>query len=413
MAKELTTVSVRKLRATASGWVERYDGASASRGFGVRCRPDGLKTWIFLYTSPIHHKRRRFTIGPVEAISLADARDIAIDLRRQVREGKDPSDAKTASRTAAAQEGEAASKRSFRRVVEKYDARHLKNKRRGRDVRSVIDRQLMPYWADKPLASITREDVLERVEALADEMPAAANKLHEVVRGIFNWALDRGTYGLDRSPVDRMRQPAEKVRRDRVLTEDEIRAVWAAFGTMSYPFGDALKLLLLTGQRRNEVTGVRWREIDLASKTWTIPKERCKSARAHTVPLSDPAIRLLTALPRFKPEKGDAVFTASNGERPISGYARAKTRADEISGVSGWHIHDLRRTVRTELARLRISDTVAERVINHGPKGLAAVYDQHRYDDEKREALAAWAARLRDITEPAPANLFELKTAAR
>jgi integrase len=271
----------------------------------------------------------------------------------------------------------------------------------------------MPYWADKPLASITREDVLERVEALADEMPAAANKLHEVVRGIFNWALDRGTYGLDRSPVDRMRQPAEKVRRDRVLTEDEIRAVWAAFGTMSYPFGDALKLLLLTGQRRNEVTGVRWREIDLASKTWTIPKERCKSARAHTVPLSDPAIRLLTALPRFKPEKGDAVFTASNGERPISGYARAKTRADEISGVSGWHIHDLRRTVRTELARLRISDTVAERVINHGPKGLAAVYDQHRYDDEKREALAAWAARLRDITEPAPANLFELKTAAR
>ena len=183
--------------------------------------------------------------------------------------------------------------------------------------------------------------------------------------------------------------------------------------TIGYPFGTLYQLLLLTGARKSEMSDARWREFDLMKRIWTVPPERFKSNASHLVPLSDAAIAMLETLPHFT--KGDHLFTTSYGEKPVSGFSKAKTRVDALireqlgTTPHSWVIHDIRRTVRTRMASLRVSDLVAEMVIGHGRKGIQRVYDQHTYEPEMREALELWAARLRDIVTPPPDNVVRMK----
>jgi integrase len=169
---------------------------------------------------------------------------------------------------------------------------------------------------------------------------------------------------------------------------------------------------MLTGQRKAEVAGARWREIDLERRLWTIPPERFKSDAVHVVPLADPAMALLAGLPRFA--GGDYLFSSTHGRKPVNGFSNAKIvleqRLAEALGAEPerWVLHDIRRTVRTRLSGLRVPDPVAEMVIGHARKGLARVYDQHQYLDEMREALDAWAMRLRSIVEPPATNVVAL-----
>jgi integrase len=163
--------------------------------------------------------------------------------------------------------------------------------------------------------------------------------------------------------------------------------------------------LLLTGQRRDEVAGMRWREIDLKAKLWTIPEERFKSGVSHQVPLVPDMIAILETLPK----SFDHLFSTTQGRKPVSGYSKAKQLLDQrMAPATRWTFHDLRRTCRTHLSALRVPDTVAEMVIGHGRKGLQRVYDQHQFADEMREALGLWAGQLRDIVTPAPANVIKI-----
>jgi integrase len=167
--------------------------------------------------------------------------------------------------------------------------------------------------------------------------------------------------------------------------------------------------LLLTGARKSEVAGLLVREIDLDNNLWSVPPERFKSKATHLVPLTEPAIDIIKALPRFG--KGDHLFSTTFGEKPVSGFSKSKDRLDglmaaEIGAVPPWRVHDIRRTVRT---RLRVSDLVAETILGHGKKGLQRVYDQHQYLPEMREALELWAGRLRDVVNPPPENLVKLR----
>jgi integrase len=200
----------------------------------------------------------------------------------------------------------------------------------------------------------------------------------------------------------------ERKPRQRVLTDTELKAFWHATEAMGYPFGLLFQLLLLTGCRKMEIGGARWSEVDEDKALLTVPPERFKSEAQHLVPLSGSALAILKTLPHF--EKGDFLFSSTFGDRPVTGFAGAKERLDALMGseLKPWRIHDLRRTVRTRLAGLRIADVVAEMVIGHGKRGLGRVYDQHRYIDEMREALELWANKLRDITEPPPENLVKL-----
>jgi integrase len=306
---------------------------------------------------------------------------------------------------------------AFAAVAEDFIERHVKGQRRARDTEREIRNELIAEWGERPITSITREDVVILVEAVARRpAPYLAHVVLGHARSLFNWAINRGAYGLESSPCDRLK-PASligaKQPRQRTLNDAELRALWQASETIGDPFGPLYRLLLLTGARKSEVAGARWSEFDLPRKVWTVPAERFKSNATHVVPLSEQAVAVLKSIPHFT--KGDHLFSTTFGEKPVAGFSKAKDRLDKLmaekleSPTSPWVIHDIRRTVRTRLASLRIPDMVAEMVIGHGRKGIQRVYDQHSYEDEMREALELWAARLRDIVTPPPHNVVRLK----
>ncbi len=303
-------------------------------------------------------------------------------------------------------------------MVEEFFQRHLSKTRQGEKAAKVIRREFVSRWAARPITEITRRDVLAVIDALVDAgKPYQAHNVLGYARRIFNWAIARGTYGLESSPCDRMR-PKEiigaKKARTRVLNDDEIRALWKAAEGMGYPYGPLFQLLALTGQRKSEVAEAHWSEFDLGKKLWAIPAERMKSDTAHAVPLSEDAVRILEGLPRFT--KGDYLFSAHYGKRPVNGFSKAKLALDakmrgELRQLPPFVIHDIRRTMRTGLSTLPVPDLIRELVIAHTKPGLHKVYDRHAYLDEKRLALDLWAKRLRDIVTPPPANVVQLETA--
>ena len=250
---------------------------------------------------------------------------------------------------------------------------------------------------------------------------------------MFGWAIDQRCYGIKANPCAGLkanRLIGDKVIRDRVLTDDELVALWRSTRS-GYPFQPLFRLLLLTGLRLNEVARARWSEIDRKAGLWTIPADRMKGkngrAKAHSVPLTRGILEVLDSLPRFR--SGDFLFSASFGTKPawVSDKAKkrldarmlltlralARTRGEDPAKVSlAFRSHDIRRTLRTGLSKLRIPRDVAEAVLGHVAGGIIAVYDQHNYEDEKREALERWEGRLRSIVKPAPdSNVVSLQAA--
>jgi integrase len=230
---------------------------------------------------------------------------------------------------------------------------------------------------------MTQHDVIAVLDETVDRgAPYQAHNLFAHVRALFNWAIARGIYGLDRSPCDRMRPAAvigKKLARQRVLDDGELRAFWRASARLGYPYGPLFRMLALTGQRKSEVAEPRWSEINLLHKLWTIPAKRMKTGAAHVVPLSDDVVALLESLPRFA--EGDYLFSTTAGVKPVNGFSKAKERLDsEISGELGsapqpFVIHDVRRTMRAGLSALPVPDLVRELVIAHTKPGLHKVYD--------------------------------------
>lgn len=401
-SKHLTDPGIEKIgRAPKGKRVERFDAGAP--GLCLRVTDKGIKSWSVYYR--LGKKHLRITIGPWPTVGVAEAREEARDVKAQAKAGIDPKKAREAGKFDADAEAEAAASKNFGPVAERYIKRECSKLKRGSEIESIIRRELLPAWKDSPMDELRRGDLTELTDALIDdERPMAAHKLHEVTKRVFNWAVDRGD--LEASPFAAMKAPVTKTARGRVLTHDEIRALWPTWEAMGYPFGPMYQLLLLTGQRLTEVAGMRWREIDLEKGAWTIPAERSKSKREHIVPLADSAIAILGTLPRFL--AGDHAFTTTEGQRPVSGFSKAKDRADTMSKITGWRAHDLRRTVRTGLARLGVPEIVGERVLNHLPRGLSRIYNVHEYLDEKRGALAKWSVELESIKSPPPENVIPL-----
>jgi integrase len=398
-------------------------------GFGVRVSDSGRRTFILIARYPGSRNPTRRALGEYGELTLERARTKARDWLELIRKGIDPREDQERQRLA--QHRKRAN--SFAAVAEDFIKDKLATERKGKEVERDIRREFMPVWSGRPIAEITPHDLRAVVKAAKDRgAPYQAHNLLGHARRLFSWAIDQQVYGLESSPCDRLKPKAiigEKRPRSRIFDDDELRAFWRAAQRMSYPYGPALRMLQLTGQRHREVTDARWGEFDLEGKVWAVPPERFKSDATHRVPLVDDVCALLTSLPRFR--RGDHLFSTSFGERPtvisdkIKGKldvrmlrtlkAMARRRGDDPSRIElkPWVIHDLRRTLRTHLSALRIPDHIAEMVIGHGRQGLQRVYDQHRYLDEMREALAMWAARLRSIVEPPPANVVDLRARAR
>jgi len=307
---------------------------------------------------------------------------------------------------------------TFKAVVEAWlTSDEVKKTRTADKVAREMHHEFVTIWGDWPLADVTASDVAAVIRAKAATAPAQARNLLGFLKRFFGWAQAQHSYELEASPVAALkpdRLTGKKNKRKRTLTDDELRAMWQATDALDYPFGPLVKLLALTGQRRSDVSNARWREFDLGKKLWTIPAERYKTASPHVVPLSDDAIAILESLPRFK--SGDHMFTTTFGVRPFGGFSRLKARLDKLmeGKVAGpWILHDIRRTVRTQLSALPVADNVRELTIGHAQPGLHQVYDQYAYLDEKRRALTLWAGRLRDIVSPPPPNVVSMSKGRR
>jgi integrase len=413
MAKHrLTDRGIKALKPAKSGTL--YDVMDAIvPGFGVRVSESGRRTFILIARFPGSKNPTRRSLGVYGALSLEEARIKAREWLGLIQQGTDPKVKEERHRREELRKQQT----TFASVAEDFIQRHVKGQRRARDTEREIRKELIVRWDSTPVSDISRDDVVRLIEAIADRpAPYLAHVVLGHLRSLFNWAINRGTYGLESSPCDRVKPAAiigPKVPRQRVLEDPELAFLWPASEALGYPFGPLYKLLLLTGARKSEVAEARWREFDLQKRAWRVPPERFKSNATHLVPLSDQAVAILEALPRFT--KGDHLFSTTFGEKPVSGFSKAKARLDAMiteelgSPLAHWVIHDIRRTVRTRLASLRVSDMVAEMIIGHGRKGLQRVYDQHSYETEMREALQLWANRLRDIVNPPSENVVTLK----
>jgi integrase len=343
-------------------------------GFGLRVRASGARTWIYQYK--ISGRTRRLVLGQASAIKPARAREIASELHAKVRLGGDP----------------AAEKReSVRRSQDTFDnliGRFLEQYRRRPKTVEETTRHLKLYAAPlhaMPVDSITPRDVADLLTRLDKASGATtANRVRSTLSTCFAWAMREG---LALSNPAANTNKRDEHPRDRVLSNDELKPIWNAAG--DYAYGTIIKLLILTGQRRSEIGDLRWSEIDFAKGEVTLPAERTKNKRPHIIPLAPTTRALLEKLPR-------------NGERVFKSLAwsTCKGELDKRSGVSGWTIHDIRRSVATGMADIGIAPHIIEAVLNHvsGHKGgVAGIYNRSSYAAEKAAALARWDEHVASI----------------
>jgi integrase len=389
-------------------------------GLYLVVQPSGAMSWAVRYR--FDGRPKKLTIGSYPAFGLADARKAASAALRTVSEGRDPVEEKKLAKTDRASDHDHVDK-----VLDDFLTRHVdvKNKASSaKENRRLIDVELRPIWTGRKIQSITRRDIIKLLDDIADRGAAiTANRVLALVRKFFNWAIERDI--IQASPVANVKAPSVEISRDRVLTHDEIRLVWKASERIGWPFGPMVRILLLTGQRRDEVAGAARSEFHLSAKEplWVIPKERAKNGVEQPVPLAPSVVDLVKGLPVIEGKEGKAkLLLTTTGETPVSGFSKAKEsldaemlkvaqeeaveRGDDPEGVSvaPWRLHDLRRTCASGMASIGQPVHVVEAVLNHKSgtiRGVSAVYNRYSYQEEKRRALCAWASLVGDIVHGA------------
>jgi len=410
MAKALT---VRTIDTLATPEVRREVPDGLLRGLYLVLQPSGARSWAVRYRNRAGTPRKH-TLGTYPAIDLRSARELAQQALIEVAKGSDPAADRKAARTGAKVPTD---RDLVEKVAEQFIERYAKaNTKSWPEAKRILDREVVAHWRGRHLGAIGRADVHELLDGVVDRgSPVMANRVLAAVRKMCAWSVDRGI--ITASPCTGIKAPTAERSRDRVLSDDELRGVWMACDAIGWPFGALVKILLLTGQRRDEVGKMRWSELDLDGKTWTLPRERAKNGMAHVVPLSEPALAIITALPRIG--ASDYVFTVT-GKTAVSGFSNAKDRIDALLAASqgepvpAWVFHDLRRTCATGLARLGTALPVVERVLNHVSGsfgGIVGVYQKHGFADEKRHALDTWGAFVERLVGEPGANVVVLKAA--
>lgn len=397
MRTTLTERYITSRKPAAPGCRDEYRDAIVP-GLAVRVTDKGHKSFVLVARYPTHPANpTRRALGTCGALTLDGARTKARTWLELIGRGIDP-EIEEARARAAAQRRQV---NTFGAVAGEFLARHAAGLKKSGEAKRIIEAEFVRRWRGRPLTDITPSEAAKAIRAIVERgAPYQAHNALGYLRRLYSWAIGTHEFGIDTSPIERLK-PADLIgkreARERVLKDAELRQVWQATDTMGYPYGPVIRLLILTGQREREVADASWSEIDLEKKLWTIPATRMKGGRAHEVPLSPAAVESLKSLPRWT---GDYVFTTTAGAKPVNGFSKTKARLDKLSGVAGWKFHDLRRTMRTHLSALPVQDMVRELVIAHARPGLHRVYDQHSYEDEKRDCLQLWEKRLLAIVEP-------------
>lgn len=384
----LSTLAIDKLQPEAG---RRYDVAdSKAPGLFLTVLPSGLKVWTVRFTAP-DGRRKRLTLGKYPTVAVDKARKLAGASLVKVAAGDDPQAEKIDSRRKAA-----AGLDKVHLLGATYD-RYLKHARATMRPKSVANIEsafklvFVPKFGRRALSEITPAELKHAIDKAGDKAHAFA-----VGRAFFNWC--RSELLIPSSPMEGLKAPAKGKTRDRVLTDSEIRWLWKAADAMAYPFGPMIKLLLLTGARRDEVAKMTRTEMDLENRVWTLPGARSKNGREHMIHLSDAALDVLKALPTVDGKPGYCFTTT--GDSPVSGYSRAKSIFDrkmaelaDGEAIEPWTFHDIRRTTATGMAGLGISIPVIERALNHVSGtfgGLVGKYQHHGFADERRDAFQKW-----------------------
>jgi integrase len=378
----LTKSAIDRLPSSSSDVV--YWDASMP-GFGVKVTPKGRKVFIVLYrTGGAGSKLRKYTIGPYGRVTLHQARVTAQKVFAAKFEGRDP----------AAEKREAKRRVVADRVedlLESFISQRLSQNRSGAEISRLLRREIGQPWAGRSIHEVSKRDVVEIVGAIERRgAPVAANKALKSIKTFLRWCVGQAI--LDRSPAEGVPTPTKEIARDRVLNDQELGKVISAARKIGGAYGLIVELLALTGQRREEVAGLSWDELDLEQRTWTIPKTRTKNAKVHVVHLSDQALAVL----RRVDQRGPLVFSLL-GTKPFQEFSRAKILLDQLSGVGGWRLHDLRRTLTSGMARFAVAPHVADKILNHQAgtiSGVAAVYQRHEFLAEREQALDIWGAHI-------------------
>ncbi len=398
----------RSVEAIALATRDQYLWDAELKGFGVKVTPTGRRVYLLQYRMGGREaSTRRWTIGAHGSPWTADtARAEAIRIQTLIRQGIDP-------RVVEQRRRDDAVTLEFNSYVELFVERYLKVrwKRGWADGARLLRDVAGPKWRGRPISELTRRDVAALLDTV-DDRQATARLLFATLRKLFNWALERGDIAV--SPLAGMKGPPTPIARDRVLNDEELVAVWIAAGSLGWPFGPMTRLLIATGARRAEVAGLDWREIDLPAGEWLLPKERSKNGNPHLKPLNATALAILRELPT---QRQGLIFSTTGRSAP-SGFSKAKARLDlgvvrilrtwrntaenvpTSDVIPAWRIHDLRRTVATNLQRLGVRFEVVEAVQNRlsgSRSGVAGIYQRHDWATEKREAVQLWNDRLTAI----------------
>jgi integrase len=375
--KKLTATFVREARAEPGKERTVYWDA-ALPSFGLMVTAAGHRSWVLQYRSG--QVSRRLTINGV--LGLEAARREARGILGHVARGHDP----VLERRKTSEAG----KNTLQAVCQRYLAREGGKLRSAARRKADLERLIYPTLGNKQIDDIRRSDVIALLDDIEDQRGAVmADQALRLLGRIFNWHAARSDEF--RSPIVRgmARSKSEDRERDRVLSDDELRAIWKAAETLTPPWGQYLRFLLLTACRRSEASAMTWSE--LSNGNWTIPAARYKTNTEVTLPLSKAAVKVLSEIPRI--QGCEYVFT-TNGRQPISAFSTLKLWLDLACGVKDWRIHDLRRTARSLLSRAGVNPDVAERCLGHRMGGIRGVYDRHRYLDEMRAAFEALAGQI-------------------
>ncbi|MFZ1148381.1 MAG: tyrosine-type recombinase/integrase, partial [Xanthobacteraceae bacterium] len=433
--------AVQKLR---PGKVRREIPDGGCAGLYLIIQPSGAKSWALRFRRP-GGTTAKLTLGPVDLsgqeataepvlgapLTLAGARRLAADLHHQRAKGRDIVAAKHRERL----EREARGAKTFAAAAADFITQHAKRKTRcwleqsrllGLQPNAEGDLEVIPTglsdrWCDRPIAEIDGDDVHGIVDEVREHgvpglerrangpTEARARAMFGALSMMFHWLIAKRR--LSQNPCTGVARPDTPEKRDRVLSDAEIIALWRAADVERSEFGAPLKLLLLTGSRLNEVTGMRRAELSDDGATWTLPKERVKNRRTHVVPLPPLARTLIESVPTT----GDLVFT-TDGAHPVVIGSKIKHRLDAAMNCPPWRIHDLRRTAATGLAEIGIAPHIVEACLNHisGAKaGVAGVYNRAAYAPEKAAALIRWATHVDGLVSGRTADVTPMTPKAR
>lgn len=436
MNKTLTTAAVRAFK---PGRHRREIPDAGCRGLYLVVEPTGRKSWAMRARRP-DRRPGKLRVGTVDVaeghvadpiigghLTLSSARKLVGSLQNELAAGKDVFAEHKEDRRRIKAKIDAASAAAFPVMAREFVERHLRGRKNTRTawkvasvlgldygtshlcdvVPTVIPNSLCDRWASTAVGDITKTDIRTAVEeALVTGIPGRAprkpgpsssreREMSGALGGMFDWLL-RHRSAIDVDPTAALPGAQSSAERDRVLTDDEMRAVWNACDDLNPAFAGVIRVMMLTGQRRGEVEGMRWSELSDDGKTWTIPGTRTKNKQTHVVPLS-PAVRELIDH-GGGPENGGGFVFSINGRTHVSGFGKVKDRIDAVVQLKEpWRFHDIRRTVATGLQKLGVQLPVTETILNHvsgSRSGIVGLYQRHDYADEKRAALHRWAIHL-------------------